>query len=268
MTRRLPLLPKILVAAALLSCGAVALVVWTSTPRPFDAGFEDGALVASDWQIDAHPRCALAVSSAQARTGASSLRVEAPKGLRCEVVPRTVPRYLEKLVREPFGQERWYRFSVFVETLGEPAGEPGALTDNTVVAQWHSSPDPLFAGEKGRGPSLALRIQGGRWGITYGWDSSFASSDAAAGDWHWAGEVATGRWIDWEFRVRWSYGADGLTEVWRDGEPVFRREGPNTYHDLRGVYLKLGLYHPTDDTVVYFDRVSLTDHRIADGAPN
>lgn len=267
MMHRRSLLLKALGAAALIACAALGLAVSSSAPRPFHADFEDVALAASDWQIDAHPRCALAVSSAQARTGASSLRIEAPKGLRCEVVPRIVRPYLEKLVREPFGRERWYRFSVLIETRGDTGESPEALTDNTVVAQWHSSPDPLLSRERGRGPSLALRLHGERWAITYGWDTTFTSRNPSS-DWHWAGAVTPGRWTDWEFRVRWSYGADGLTEVWRDGELVFRREGPNTYKDLRGVYLKLGLYHPTDDTVAFFDRVSLTDQRVAETEPN
>ena len=76
-------------------------------------------------------------------------------------------------------------------------------------------------------------------------------------NWHWAGRVETGRWIDWTIRVVWSYKDDGITEIWRDSELMMQRSGPNTYNDLRGVYLKLGLYHPTDDQIIFLDSVSI-----------
>jgi len=107
---------------------------------------------------------------------------------------------------------------------------------------------------------LALRIRDGHWGITYGWDEKFLSeADYLASHWQWIGPVMRGEWIDWTFRVRWSYGEDGLTEVWRNGEIVMQRKGPNTYNDFRGVYLKLGLYHPVRHETVYLDRISISD---------
>ena len=73
----------------------------------------------------------------------------------------------------------------------------------------------------------------------------------------WTAPYTTGRWTDWVFHVRWSHRGDGLTEVLQNGKLVARREGPNAYNDLRGVYLKLGNYHPGRARTVYLDEVRI-----------
>jgi len=228
-------------------------------PRTFDDGFEDAELQPDIWQLDAHPACLIETSADKVREGNLALRIEAPEGLRCELIPRVYPPLQTKFRREPFGHERWYKFSVFVDDLGT-SREPSGLGDNTIVAQWHSSPDPFFRKERGRGPPLALRIFDGTWGITYGWDTKLHSDTKyLASNWHWVGPVKIGRWIDWSFRVVWSYEDDGVTEVWKDSELVMERTGPNLFNDFRGVYLKLGLYHPRSDQTIFLDRVSITN---------
>lgn len=247
-----------MVCVAVVGVSAFALILRLE-PRPFADSFEHPSLEANVWQIDAHSECRLSMSGAPVRDGAQSFGIEAPGGRRCELVPRLFPPVVDKFLREPYSKERLYRFSVFVETFDE-AQNATDLGENTVVAQWHSSPEPFADQESGRGPPLALRIHNGRWGITFGWDADFLSTrQYIAGNWMWVGPVEGGRWVDWEFRVRWSPRSDGTTEVRRNGELVMQRSGPNTYNDLRGVYLKLGLYHPTVDSKLYLDRVTVTD---------
>jgi hypothetical protein len=48
--------------------------------------------------------------------------------------------------------------------------------------------------------------------------------------------------------VRWSYGEDGIVEIWKDGEQVAKRIGPNAYNDLLGPFFKLGIYIPQWNT--------------------
>jgi Ca2+-binding RTX toxin-like protein len=74
--------------------------------------------------------------------------------------------------------------------------------------------------------------------------------------------------------VQWSYKSDGLLQVWRDGQKVLDRAGPNTYNDLQGNYFKFGIYNhsiesPTDKTL-YFDEVRLgnQNNTYEDVAPN
>ena len=38
------------------------------------------------------------------------------------------------------------------------------------------------------------------------------------------------------FHIKWSYGSDGLTDVWENGTKVISRAGPNTYNDETGNY--------------------------------
>jgi|GEM_PF-3926907 len=266
--RRRPLV-RILGIACLLLLPAAAVIavgiVRGTSPPPFEDGFEE-PLSAAAWQVDADDGCRIETTALAARSGSRALRIDAPKDERCELVPRLFGPYAQKVFREPFGKDRWYAFSVYIERLEDDA-PPEDLGENTIVAQWHSSPDP-FLGEGGRGPPLALRIHEGRWGLTFGWDSNpISTRQHIAGVWEFVGPVETGRWIDWTFHVRWSIGEDGVTEVWRDGELVLQRNGPNTYGDLRGVYLKLGLYHPTSDSTILIDEVSLgnADPRLRPG---
>ena len=248
------------VGAAILVTGLLVLSAFRLVvdPLPVESGFEEMQGLESLWILDTDQGCSLSVTTKQVRRGAHALRIEAPEGLRCELVPRVYTSIAYKFLREPFGEPRLYRFSTYVETYGDGRISE-KITDNTVVAQWHASPDPLLDGD-GRGPPLALRIHNNRWGLTYDLDARLLSQDRyLANRWHWIAPVETGRWIDWEFRVVWSAGEDGLTEVFRDGNLVYRRAGPNTYNDLRGVYLKLGLYHPVADSVIYLDEVSVID---------
>ncbi len=248
-----------------MAAGAIVVaffsVVTGCDPRTFDDGFEDFEGRHEVWQFDAHESCGMDAVADNVRSGSLSLRIRAPEGLRCELVPKVYPSLQAKYRREPFGRTRWYNFSVYVEDLGN-SPEPRDYGDNTIVAQWHSSPDPFFADEGGRGPPLALRIYNDTWGITYGWERDLRSTSRyLANNWHWVGPVQTGRWIDWSFRVTWSYDNDGVTEVWRDGELVMERTGPNAFNDFRGVYLKLGLYHPTSDQTILLDRVSIENQQ-------
>ena len=192
-------------------------------------------------------------------SGKRALRIAGPYEARCEIVPKIFPEWSRKIRREPFGEERIYRFSTFIESIQAPLAAM-ELTDNTIVAQWHSSPDFLPSKEEGRGPPLALRIHDGQWGITYGYDTDFVSEPGyLANNWHWIGAVEKERWTDWEFRVVWESGAGGYTRVYQDGRLIMSRDGPNAFNDLRGVYLKLGLYHSYVDTVILLDSIYIAD---------
>ncbi len=235
----------------------VGLLAAGCGPAPLHDDFEGPVISSANWQLDMDRACRYEIVDLQ-KGGGSALRIDAPAEARCEITPKLFPDWQRSFVREPFGEERWYRFSVYVEDM-RGAKKSDDITDNTIVAQWHSSPDYWPRKEASRGPPLALRIHNGRWGITYGWDRSLKSEPRyLARRWHWVGRVQTGEWIDWSFRIIWNYGDSGLTEVRKDGALVMQRMGPNAYNDLRGVYFKLGLYHPTIDKTIFLDRVVVT----------
>ena len=241
-----PVTPGAPVLAAVL--GAALLASGCGSDR-FEGDFDAGL---DGWHVDMKADCRYDLV---ATDSGRALRIVAPRDSRCEVVPGIYAGVFNGFWGEPYRTERRFEFSVLVEDNG-PADAPPDGDGNTVVAQWHSSPDYLPGKEASRGPPLALRIVDDRWAVTYGWDTDFKSAPGyRATHREWVGSVETGRWVNWSFRVVWNYGDSGLTEVRRDGQLVFRRSGPNVYNDMRGVYLKLGLYHPTNDKILRLDNV-------------
>lgn len=230
------------------------LVISSASAELVLRSFETGELKEEHWQIDQYKGCKIDHSTEQAKSGKQSIKFTAEPGTRCEILPKFGSPFLWWLFHEPFNEERWYSFSLFLPEQSEFS------TENEVVAQWHSSRDRIFGEKGGRGPPLALRIRDGNWRITYGSDSDFLSEPGAKAIWPlWEKKVETGVWVDWLFKVRWSYADDGYIEIWKDGEQIVKYNGPNAYNDLRGVYLKLGSYHPRVNRVIYFDDIRLGD---------
>lgn len=173
------------------------------------------------------------------------------------------------------GGEYWYAFSIFL-----PAGWPVEPLPVT-LAQWHAVPDVLL-GEASNPPPFRLLTEDGQWVLAGIWDSKRVSRlwfTTFVPDGHTLkriGPVDEGRWTDWQFHMRWSYGDDGLVEAWKDGELIFRREGGNAYNDAFAPYLKVGLYIPRwtnppdspstdrnagDRRTVHFDEIRVTNRR-------
>ena len=224
---------------------------------PFIGGFEDGQIRLTEWQLDDAGDCSFEPVAKPGNPEQKALKIISPSKGRCEVLPWVGNTVLGRLVREPFGKERWYSFSVYLPDNWEINPE------NEVIAQWHGSKDVFFFEKGGRGPPLALRIVGDQWRVTFGWDEDLVSKDGAK-----AYRIATeqpitpGRWTDWLFQVNWSYQAGhGLTRVWMNGDKVVDRSGPNAYNDFRGVYLKLGSYHPGVGRTLYLDDIGVADRR-------
>lgn len=230
----------------------VALGWFDPGVQPFFDGFEEGSLAEANWHRDGDSQCVIETDTSQARSGQYSLRFQGRAGGRCEVVPWVGSTVLGRLQREPFHVDRWYAFSVYLPSDWQEDEQ------NEVIAQWHSSKDVFFGETGGRGPPLAVRIVGPNWRVTYGFDPDLVSEPGSkAGSVAYEGPLAVGRWTDWVMHVRWSHEADGVTRIWRDGELVFDYQGPNAYNDLRGVYLKLGTYHPGQPRTVYFDEIRI-----------
>lgn len=162
---------------------------------------------------------------------------------------------LEPLIaKHAIGAERWYGFSLFVPADWEERAA------NEVVAQWKHTNDP---GEEQGSPPLALRIDAGDWRINCRWDTRrISDKEQPEGK----AEIERfpferGRWTDWVFRYRAAYGPDGLIEVWKDGELVARRSGPNCYNDEQGLYFKWGIYHTSGQRVLCNDELRIGNER-------
>lgn len=221
-------------------------------PGDYENGFESGLISEEEWQIDIKGECQIETTQEIVRKGKYSALFKSGPGARCEILPKLYHSFLADQLREPFGEDRWYQFSVYLPDGWEPNEE------NEVVAQWHSSKDVIFFEKGGRGPPLALRIVEDRWRLTYGWDADLISKPGRKAIYPlWVEKLETGKWIDWVFRVRWSYKEDGLIEVWKNGLQIVKHVGPNTYNDIRGVYWKIGSYHPGQKRSIYLDEVKV-----------
>ena len=162
---------------------------------------------------------------------------------------------LEPLIeKHPIGAERWYGFSLYLPADWEP------IDANEVVAQWRHTND---AGETEGSPPLALRVDDDEWRINCRWDARRTSDKEEP-----EGKLELeripferGRWTDWVFHYRASFGPDGLIEAWKDGELVARHAGPNCYNDEVGLYFKWGIYHTQGSRVLYNDELRIGSER-------
>ncbi|MGE0486808.1 MAG: polysaccharide lyase [Gammaproteobacteria bacterium] len=229
--------------SAIATVGFVAIIsvayALTKAPPPFADNFESGALDDPLWQVDKKHECSIRVTEGIARTGDHALQFNAGPGARCEVVPKIFRDPIGRYRREPFQTERWYRFSTWLSSPWPPNEK------NEIIAQWHGTDDE-FLGDRGlRGPALAIRIYGNSFHITHGHDANFVSERQwIANQRLWTAPIETDRWLDWLVQARWSWKEDGYLRIWLNGKLIVEHRGPNSYNDLRGVYLKLGPYHP------------------------
>lgn len=137
-----------------------------------------------------------------------------------------------------------YAFAIWVPTDWQADTAPAMLV------QWHSVADKLLL-EAGVSPPLRVAVLGERWIVDNIWDSARVSrwpgqreENPEGGRLLWSGPLERGRWVRWEFVVRWSWQDDGWVEIVKDGISLVRAGGPNTYRDLIGPYMKAGVYVP------------------------
>lgn len=208
-----------------------------------------------------------AVVPSPIREGGAALMIDlrrgdAPGRERAEVMPDAWDAFPNFVNEFHLGQEYWYTVSVCL------SADWVIDNDREVVFQFHSRPD-LNRGESwSRQPPLALYINGGEWQLVNRADARKIQRDGTMPQFEqfWSlGPIVPGAWTDWSFQVKWSYGPDGILQVWRDGQPVVSHYGPNTFNDNQGPYLKMGIYkftwkhRPTltDRRVIYFDSLRI-----------
>ncbi len=226
------------------------------TPPEILESFEDAQIDLNIWEIDADEACKIKISDQEGSGSNKALAISAPTGARCEIVswPRTY--WLQWLQREPWGMPRSYQFRVFLPTDYEIPKS----TDNEIVAQWHGSRDVWFGEKGGQGPPLALRISQNRWFITYGFDDNWTSeAKVLASHRLWMGEIELGKWSAWQFDVNWATDKTGHLAVYLNDILIAERTGPIGYRDVRGPYLKLGLYHPRVAHSIFLDDIAVTN---------
>jgi len=229
---------------------ALVAVAYFTPKGEFADGFERGEIAKQLWQIDSSRECEIEVTEERAFDGRRAIAFRAGPEARCEVVPKVYRGLVAQYRHEPFGEDRWYVFSTY---LAEPWP---ANETNEVIAQWHGTRDKVFGDVPSRGPPVAIRIYGDRFRITHGADPNFVSTEKWLARYSlWSGPLVTGRWLRWRVQARWSHEEDGRLRIWLNGNLIVDHTGPNAYNDLRGVYLKLGPYHPDRHRRFFLDNV-------------
>ncbi|MGF1480888.1 MAG: polysaccharide lyase [Cyanophyceae cyanobacterium] len=245
---------------ALLTLGLIATTITTSIvphrdklKHQINDSFKFGSLLFSEdfeanniagWARDLCCRHSLRLESSLVRSGEQAAKVTLYR--QDPLVENSVRSEIKRYGLFGMGTERWYGFSIFL-----PADY---IADDSleIVTQWHSVPD-FYRQETWRTPPLALITANGNWSIYRRWDSNkvtqgglfqpgVSTGDTESID---LGAYERGVWTDWVFYVKWSHESDGLLKVWKNGNLVVNRTGPNTFHDLIGPYFKIGIYKPS-----------------------
>lgn len=132
--------------------------------------------------------------------------------------------------------ERWYGFSVYApaDYLPDPEEE--------TISNWHSRPD-FDLGETWTSPYLALQTVNGHWKLAVRWDTAKVTRELkwmgqAISDF---GPVKLNQWSDWVFHIKFSYKSDGILEVFRNGEKIYTRLGPNIFNNAALPHWEIGI---------------------------
>jgi len=171
-------------------------------------------------------------------------------------------------------QEHTYTFSMLLPNGGEEDYGLDIYGGGEIVAKWQNVPDP---GEEWTMPSLALRLQKGRYFLERNWDDAEISTDEqiiSKGN-HLKYDLGSyeedkGQFVTWTFHVKWGWlkTQNPILEVYKDGVRILDLNGlPNTSNNQVGVYMKLGINkwnwaQPDDQSmiakrVIYYDNVSI-----------
>jgi hypothetical protein len=66
------------------------------------------------------------------------------------------------------------------------------------------------------------------------------------------------QWVTFEVIVRWDWTSNGSLAVWMDDEQIVEYDGPTTYNDVIGPYMKMGIYRSpwvTERHTAYYDNL-------------
>ena len=237
-----------LVAAA----GDVSELLYSEPYLLFGSSFESGTLVdGNDWNVSGNEPTITSKISRRGKFAVKSHlhRYDSHTNYRTELRAKA-PNPIK-------GQDTWYGFSIYLPAPYERDGVGETL------AQWHATSDP---GEGNLNPPIALKVRDGSWGLFVRWNPTQPTRiSGQRQDSFKFGPPETNSWTDWVFRIRWSYGNDGIVQVWKNGKQVLNRTGPNCFNDLKMPYFKMGIYKSqwrsevgaVVERIVYHDEVRI-----------
>lgn len=164
------------------------------------------------------------------------------------------------------GTVQWYGFSVFIDPAWQDStGDP----NGAVMAQWHSNRESC---DQVSYPSLSIRYKESTnsWLVKNDSDPNVCSTSTSYKRQEWiVGTAKKGVWVDWVVYAKWSYLSDGRLKIWKDGQLVVDKTGPNKFNNVASMgFLKWGVYKSwwgvktpatSDKLIAYFDNLKIGD---------
>jgi Polysaccharide lyase len=178
------------------------------------------------------------------------------------------------VIKDSVKEEMWYSFAVLFPANGF-VPEP----ENEVISQWHQLPD-THLGENAQSPATHLLVEKDRFILGIGYNKALVS-DGVNRDNHKdydLGPVTKDTWHEFVFHFIHSIHAEGLVEVWHNGEKVRTHQGGNMYNNVDMPKWKLGIYKfqwngegttDTHERILYIDNIRVGNARatLADMSP-
>lgn len=185
--------------------------------------FETGGLDA----FRCHGNCPEVTDKIPARSGKYAMRSYLGEGRSNKRRTEAIFSNRKERLME-WERDYWIGFSIYLPNNWKHYGK------FEILAQIHASVDE---GERQRSPPFAIYTGSGNWKITN------RALGGIKNDWVLNSVYEDiNRWTDFVIHYKPSYNSSGVLRVWKNGELVASREGPNAYKDTDGPYFTLGLY--------------------------
>jgi hypothetical protein len=233
----------------------LALALWALGASPSASaehlfrGLETGDL--SEWRAQFYRGYGAQAVTLLKPEGGYALRFEMRSADTKVVRAELQPHQKSPGFRQQIGREYWYSFRMML-----PSDWATQNGESQTLFQAHQ--------KSGCTPPLALRVEGDQWRL-----KSRSTADKACNTndsrTYSLGRIETGRWVDWAIRVKWSYEADGVLQVWKNGTRVVSQRGPNLYNVDQGPSPRIGIYKRkwsgAERQVYYVDSFRVCNHR-------
>ena len=232
-------------SGAALAASFTAISLAGPNTYQLDESFESGSLAQPPWRVELGDFALgnVTVESSIVRSGKHALSLvnnytdPLKTRIRTEMVAETAG-----VVK--WGQEYWVGFSLYLKDW-----EKSPLPE--MVHQFHGYPHAYDWAHRSARNLTGLYIKDGEMMLeVITKPKEGAASGGAGADPVWKAPVESNVWQDWVFHMRPSLGADGLMEVWRNGQQIYVQHGPNVdaldesgREAIPAHYLKVGVYN-------------------------
>jgi len=158
------------------------------------------------------------------------------------------------------GNEYWIGYSLFLADGYHSPTVPGGWV---LHQEFHPVADACDEGI--RHAIFHHRTKDGNWTSWLQWTSlhrTVAPKVGIFGNYYTYDPFSTGQWVDFVINVKWSYEAEGVFKIWKNGVLITDRNGPNCFNDDTGPYLMLGIYGRIDQDqtmTIYCDELRIGD---------